>query len=124
MPLKIFKQFITYNLVGIVNTLFGFSIIFLLMYVGVSATFSNGIGYAVGALLSYTLNQKYTFAGMQHSTLLAVKFFGVLFIAYLLNLMTLRWLLENMNPYLAQVGAGVVYTICSFLLAKFIVFKV
>ena len=124
MTLKTFKQFIAYNIVGIVNTLFGFSIIFLLMYIGIDATMSNGIGYALGALLSYALNQKYTFSGTKHTTLLAVKFFGVLFIAYLLNVLTLRWLLESMNPYLAQIGAGGVYTVCAFLLAKFMVFKV
>ena len=111
-------------MVGIVNTLFGFSIIFLLMFLGVGATLSNAIGYALGALLSYLLNKKYTFGGAKHSTLLALKFFSVLFIAYLLNLFTLQWLLESINPYLAQIGAAVVYTLSSFLLAKFIVFKV
>ncbi|WP_294955249.1 GtrA family protein [Sulfurovum sp.] len=124
MPVKTLKQFVTYNLVGIVNTLFGFSIIFVLMFAGVGATSSNAVGYALGALLSYILNKKYTFGGVKHSTLLAVKFFSVLFIAYLLNLFTLQWLLGMMNPYLAQIGAGAVYTLSSFLLAKFMVFKV
>ena len=114
----------TYNIVGIVNTLFGFSIIFFLMFIGIGPTLSNAIGYALGAILSYMLNKKYTFGDIRHSTLLAIKFFSVLFVAYLLNLLALQWLLGLINPYLAQVGAAVVYTLSSFLLAKFMVFKV
>jgi len=39
-------QFFTYNIVGIVNTIAGFSIIFLLMFLGLNAIPSNIIGYA------------------------------------------------------------------------------
>ena len=123
MPLKTFKQFLTYNLVGIVNTLFGFSIIFSLMFLGVGATLSNAVGYALGAILSYFLNQKYTFKTDENSKKQAFKFFAVLFVSYLLNLAALQWLLTFTDPYLAQVGAAVVYTLSSFVLAKFLVFK-
>lgn len=116
-------QFITYNIVGIANTLVGFSIIFLLMFVGLSATLSNAIGYAIGAVLSYYLNKKYTFKSTTNSKTQAVKFFTVLFIAYILNFITLQWLLGSLNPYLAQLISAVVYTLSSFVLAKFLVFK-
>ena len=118
-----FKQFLTYNLVGIVNTLFGFSIIFILMFFGVGATLSNAIGYAFGSLLSYMLNKKYTFKSKEKSKTMALKFFSVLGLAYVFNFITLQWLLPLTNPYLAQVGAALVYTLSSFVLAKFFVFK-
>ena len=123
MPKKVLFQFFTYNLVGIVNTIAGFSIIFSLMFLGVSATMSNMTGYALGSILSYYLNKKYTFKTSKKSKTMAVKFFTVLGIAYVLNFITLKWLLTFMDPYLAQLCAAVVYTLSSFVLAKFFVFK-
>ena len=120
---KTFIQFVTYNIVGIANTLVGFSIIFGLMFAGLGATASNAVGYAIGAVLSYILNKKYTFKSTDKSKLLAVKFFMVLGVSYLFNLITLQWLLTFLNAYISQLIAGAVYTVSSFLLAKFIVFK-
>ncbi len=116
-------QFVKYNLVGIVNTTIGFSIIFSLMFLGVSAIVSNAIGYAIGAVLSYYLNKKYTFNSNDDSKIQALKFFTILFISYGLNFITLQWLLDFMNPYISQLISAVVYTLSSFLLAKFFVFK-
>lgn len=123
MPKKALLQFFTYNVVGIANTIAGFSIVFSLMFLGVSATLSNMIGYALGSILSYFLNKKYTFKTSAKSKIMAVKFFTVLGIAYVLNFVTLQWLLTFMDPYLAQFLSAVVYTLSSFLLAKFFVFK-
>ena len=116
-------QFLTFNLVGIVNTLFGFSLIFSLMFFGLSATLSNAIGYFFGAILSYFLNKKYTFKSTSQSKKEAIKFFTVLFISYIINFLTLQWLLTFMNPYYAQLISAIVYTLSSFILAKFFVFK-
>ena len=110
-------------MVGVVNTMFGFSIIFLLMYLGVSATTSNAIGYALGSLLSYFLNRKYTFNSEGERKREALKFFVVLAFAYGLNFLTLQWGLTLFNPYLAQFFSAVVYTLSSFVMAKLFVFK-
>lgn len=116
-------QFFTYNIIGIVNTIAGFSIIFLLMFIGLNAIPSNLIGYAIGAVLSYHLNKKYTFKSTENSKTQAMKFFSVLLLSYLLNLLTLKWLLDFFNPYLAQLCSAIVYTLSAFLLAKFMVFR-
>ncbi len=116
-------QFLRYNLIGIVNTLLGFSIIFFLMFSGVSATVSNAIGYAIGAVLSYYLNSKYTFKSKNKGKMQALKFFMVLGLSYLLNFITLQWLLGFANPYVAQLISAAVYTLSSFILAKLFVFK-
>ncbi len=120
---RIAAQFVKYNLVGIVNTTIGFSIIFSLMFLGVSAVLSNALGYAIGSIVSYYLNKKYTFESNENSKTQAIKFFAVLAVSYLINFAVLKWLLEFMNPYLAQLISAVVYTLSSFLLAKFLVFK-
>ncbi len=123
MDRKILKEFISYNIVGIANTLVGFSIVFSLMFLGLSAIKSNAIGYFLGAILSYYLNKKYTFKSTIDNKMQIIKFFSVLFFAYILNLLTLQWLLGFSNPYFAQFISAVVYTLSSFTLAKFIVFK-
>lgn len=115
-----------YNLVGMANTLIGFSIIIGLMYIGFSATLSNMIGYAIGAVISYMLNSRYTFSTISSKANKKenmIKFFMVLGLAYVLNFVTLQYLLPLLNPYLAQLGAAVVYTVSSFLLARYFVFK-
>jgi len=109
--------------VGIVNTLFGFSLIFTLMFVGLSATLSNAIGYFLGAILSYYLNKKYTFKSTTPSKMEALKFFSVLLVSYIINFITLQWLLTFTNPYYAQLISAIVYTLSAFILAKFFVFK-
>lgn len=118
-----FLQFLKYNIIGIVNTLIGFSIILGLMYVGLSATVSNMVGYAIGAFISYILNSKYTFPSSQKSKEAMLKFFMVLGIAYILNLITLQWLLTRIDPYLSQCISAIVYTVSAFILARTFVFK-
>lgn len=93
------------------------------MFMGLNAISSNLIGYAIGAVLSYHLNKKYTFKSTKNSKTQAMQFFSVLLISYLLNLLTLQWLLNFLNPYLAQLCSATVYTLSAFLLAKFMVFK-
>lgn len=94
------------------------------MFFGLSPTVSNFIGYFFGAILSYNLNKKYTFKSKGNSAKQALKFFMVLAISYLLNFSTLQLLLHNsFNPYMAQLISAIVYTLSSFILAKFFVFK-
>ena len=115
-------EFIRYNLVGIVNTIVGFSIIFSLMFLGVTPVISNLIGYIIGSILSFYLNSRYTFRA-KPTKRDAIGFFTILFFSYCLNLLTLKWLLDIINPYLAQFFSAVVYTVSSFLLVKFTVFR-
>lgn len=115
-------QFFRYNLVGVVNTLLGFSIVFGLMFLGLSPLVSNAIGYGVGAMFSYILNGKYTFKSTASHGKIIFKFFGVLAVAYSLNILILQTLLPSTNPYLAQLISGVVYTLSSFLMMRFFVF--
>ena len=93
------------------------------MFLGLEPMVANAIGYFFGAILSYTLNKKYTFKSHDKNHVEALKFFMVLFVAYVLNALTLQYLLPLMNPYYAQLIAAIVYTLSSFMMAKFIVFS-
>ena len=117
------KQFIAYNIVGIINTAVGFGLIVLLMLLGISPVVSNMVGYGVGAILSYYLNSKYTFGEKSRSMNQGVKFFSVLLLAYGLNMVMLQWMLGMFNPYMSQLIAAVVYTVSAFLMVKLLIFK-
>jgi putative flippase GtrA len=119
-----FFEFIRYNLVGVINSVAGFSIIYILMFFGVTPTMSNAIGYSIGSIISYYLNRKYTFKSALKSKIVMFKFFLVLAISYGLNLLTLKYLITIINPYLAQIGSAIIYTLSSFLLIKFTVFNI
>ncbi|MCF6192763.1 MAG: GtrA family protein, partial [Kangiellaceae bacterium] len=115
-----FIQLMQYNLVGVVNTLIGFSMIIVLMVIGVSPVKSNLLGYGMGALLSYYLNSQDVFHDDKNITQ-ALRFFVVLGLAYGLNYIVLQWLIHFLNPYLAQFGAALVYSISAFILMKIVV---
>ena len=123
MRLQTLREFLSYNAIGIINTFIGFSLIFILMYLGMSAEKSNAIGYGIGAIVSYFLNSKYTFKQQGYSPIHMVKFFAILVIAYMLNVIVLQILLPVMNAYIAQIFSAIVYTISAFILAKYVVFK-
>jgi len=115
------KEFLTYNFVGIFNTIVGFGIIFVLMFFGLDAKISNAIGYTIGAVVSYILNSRYTFKS-QTSVSLALKFFGVLLVSYIINFVVLSYMLVYTDAYISQIISGIVYTLSSFVLAKYLVF--
>ena len=50
-----------YLLVGVINTIFGYAIIFTLLYFGVIAKISNFIGYFVSIFISFYLNKYFSF---------------------------------------------------------------
>jgi putative flippase GtrA len=118
--------FIRYNIIGIVNTLTGYSIIYFCMYaMDMGPEKSNFIGYTIGLIVSYLLNKKFNFRTSTSVYKEMPVFLAVFAVCYVCNLMTLRMaihLLES-NPYVAQLLAGVVYTIMSFLLYKYLVFR-
>lgn len=116
-------QFLRYNIIGIVNTLFGFSIIAILMILEFDEIQSNFLGYLFGSILSYFLNTKYTFKS-NRTLHQAFKFLTILIICYILNLLTLKLLLSvKINPYIAQAVSMIVYSISSFIIIKLTLFK-
>lgn len=110
--------------VGVINTLFGFGIIFALMFFGLSPELSNVAGYSFGVCLSYLLNKFFTFKSRAKKGAEFLKFVISMLTAYILNFITLKVLLEfQINAYLAQIISGGVYTLSGFLLSKFWAFK-
>ena len=121
----IYAHFYKYLLVGVINTIVGYGVIFSLMYLGISPEISNITGYGIGISVSYLLNKTYTFKSKTHPKKEFPKFVFSLLIAYGLNFLTLILCIRvfNINPYISQVLSGGVYTISGFLLSKYFAFK-
>ena len=118
-------MFLKYLLVGIINTIVGYGIIFFLMFVGVSPEISNIVGYAVGISVSYVLNKIYTFQSKAHPKKEFPKFVLSLLASYTLNFLTLVLCIHilKINPYISQIISGAVYTLSGFVFLKYFAFR-
>ena len=116
--------FLRYVLVGCANTLIGLSVIFLCMALGLSPVPANAIGYAVGLLVSYLLNRRFTFRSRVPLGSGAVRYAAVVACAYALNLAVLLIAIHMLaiNAYIAQtLGVGI-YFIAVFVGSSLFVF--
>lgn len=119
------KQLSRFVLVGALNTLLGYAVIFGCMYIGgFSPELSNLAGYGVGLTTSYLLNRSFTFASRQRVGHEAVRFFAVFLAAYAVNFATLLVLvrLAGVHPGVSQILAGIVYVGAFYLMSKHFVF--
>lgn len=119
------KQFIRFSIVGVLNTVIGYALIFFFMLVlGWSPEFSNIAGYTICLVSAYSMHRYYAFQSNGGRFKEFGRFISVFLIAYSLNFIALRELisLNWLSPVLAQVGAGAVYVAASFTLYKLIVF--
>ncbi len=119
------NSFIKYGLIGVINTIFGYGIIFILIYFGVVAEISNFLGYFFGFFLSYYLNKKYNFKSTRSHKEDLPKFIAGMGIAYILNLLTMviAYRVLGIDVYISQIIAGVVYTLSGYILSKVWIFK-
>lgn len=117
---------IKYILIGVINTLFGYGVIFLLIYINIEAEIANFIGYLLGFFLSYYLNKKYNFKSSKSHREDLPKFIISMAISYILNLtvMVISYRVLDIDVYISQIIAGVVYTISGYILSKLWVFKI
>lgn len=114
-----------FGLVGIANTVVGYSVILLGLWVGVGDYWANAAGYAVGFVLSFVLNRRFVFrvdgpAGRGE----VLRFLLAVAIAYGANLGVLtagRELVGREHPlvHLCAIGA---YTAVFFVLSSTFVF--
>ena len=119
-------QGVRFGAVGLVNTFSGLLVIYSLKYLaGTSDVKANAIGYAVGMLVSFSLNRRWTFAHRGAPSRSIVRFLAAMLVSYGVNLLTVLVALRGLglNAYVAQVLGVVPFTITSFLLCKFWVFK-
>lgn len=120
------KSFFLYCLVGVFNTFVGFGVIFALTFLGLMPEAANFLGYCIGIVCSFFLNNAITFSQSKISKAKGLSKFALsMGVAYFVNLgvLFLSYRVFELNVYLAQAFAGVSYTLCGFVLSKVFVWK-
>ncbi|MGX3011484.1 GtrA family protein [Helicobacter sp. 23-1044] len=127
---EIFKPFFSkyfgkYLLVGVANTIFGFGVIFALMFCEAMPEIANFLGYICGIILSYFLNKNFTFESKNSHRHDFWRFCVAMGGAYLINLIALIIAHRAffIDKYTAQIIAGIAYTLSGYVLNKFFVFR-
>jgi putative flippase GtrA len=113
-----------FSIAGVINTAFGYVVIFGGMALGLSPYVSNFAGYLIGLFCSFFLGRRFVFLASGNSGRQLVRFFITFCIAYFFNLGTLYFCLQlGVNNLVSQVIAGVIYLIVMFAFSRIWVFK-
>jgi putative flippase GtrA len=118
-------ELLRFALVGVANTAATLIVIYALMAVNTNLYMANFVGYAIGLLISFTLNRRWTFRSSNATDLLLVRrFLLAVGAAYCVNLLMVFLSVRiGLSPYIAQLAGMPAYTACFYLLSKFYVFR-
>lgn len=110
---------------GALNTIAGFSLIFLLMALGVSPFLANAFGYLFGLILGFFVSKKLVFRSQGHVTSEGLRYLAAFVACFVMNLFVLQFALDSMhwNAMPAQLLAAAAYTIIMYLMTRFLVFR-
>lgn len=114
---------VRFSIVGVANTAVGAAVIAGAALLGASPMVANVVGYAIGLLVSYVLNSRYTFGhrggGRSHLPRYMVAFL----VAFAANLTAVAAAVAlGLPAALASVAGVPVYVVLFFLLCQFWVF--
>ena len=120
----LYAEFTRFLLVGVTNTLMGFSILLLCQNIlFIDPYISNFLSYVICSYIGYTLHSKFTFK-VKATKFQSLKYLLVILIAWTLNIITLRFnLLLGTNKNIAQAISIVVYVLSSYFMNKLLTFK-
>lgn len=119
-------RLLRFGLTGLANSAVGWAVIFGGLWAGMSGLAANAAGYAVGLVLSFTLNRRFVF-GVTGKVRAGevLRFIAAFAIAYGVNvavLLAAQGVLGEGSP-LAQLPAIGAYIVIFFLLSQFVVFR-
>lgn len=119
------RQFVRFAAVGVAATSVHYAILIALKeWAGTGPVLATTAGYAVGAVVSYTLNRRFTFEVRPAYGAGLVKFLGVIFVGALINALIVALLVAAGAHYLvAQVIATGLVLIWNFLVSRALVFR-
>lgn len=110
------KKEIRFLFVGVLNTIFGYSVYALLCYMGFALFISVTISTILGTFHSFLWNKFYTFESKEKSITEILRFITVYFMAYLINLGVILYFshYHNVDKYLLGIVGIFVSTIVSY----------
>lgn len=119
------RQITRFGAVGLLNTMIGVAIIFLLHKgLGAGLILSNAVGYGCGLVVSYVLNGAWTFGYSPLSGASALRFGTLVIVAFTANLGVIYILLAAAAPYMVAQFSGVfTYSATVFVGMRYGVFR-
>jgi len=126
------KTFLKFVIVGIVNTLFGTAVMFVLYNVfNASYWLSSAANYLFGSILSYFLNKYYTFKYRDRNFRVVFRFTLIIIISYLVSYAIARPLTvailanqtEKLQENIAMIVGTVFFAGVNYLGQRFFAFK-
>jgi putative flippase GtrA len=123
---KLFKQFVQFGLVGVINTTVSFIIyeVFAIL-LNIDYLVSNIVSYVVGAVISFTLNKIWTFGSKEPVKKEAIVFLSVFIPCLALQNVFLILCKENLGlgKTISYILATGFYMIINFFGHKYITFR-
>lgn len=120
------KSFVRFLAVGVLNTSVGLATIYAAKYFAHFEDLeANVFGYAVGLIVSYSLNSTWTFEFKGHQLSALKRFLISFLVSYVANILVVMTCIKilDWNSYVAQALGMPAYTITNFLLCKYYAFK-
>lgn len=113
-------SFVRFVMVGVVNTLVGLSVMYLLLNgLGLSYWLSTFIGNSVGACVSFLLNRRFTFRSDGSVLNGFIRFVAVILICYFLSYSIgknlVPWLLSDYGSITSKVKTNLAVLFSTFL---------
>lgn len=116
------SQIISFIFIGIINTLFGYSVYALLLYLGLNYVISILGATLIGMLFNFKMIGKYVFNRNEYK--LMIKFFQVYAVVFFINISIVKlFKLLEFNDYFSGALAIIPVAIVSFILNKYYVFE-
>ncbi len=126
--IKIYRRFITYCLIGCINTIVDFLVFTLFSTVGLlSADICQALGYLAGVACSFLLNRSVTFKKDSTTSLFAqiVRFIFINAVSLVAGMLAINLLVNSgMNRYIAKIAVTILVAIINYLGYKIFVFGV
>ena len=120
------STFVRFVIVGLVNTVIGYSVIMILFHMaGLSYSLSYFLSYVVGVIVSFFLNRQFVFFSRNDKMLEFFRFLLAFGVSYGISYLALYILVENriLVENIAFFAGMVVYSTLFYLLNKHITFK-
>jgi len=115
------KRFLRFLVVGVINTLFSYTIYALLTFLGVHYSLSIFLANGLGVLFNYKTIGKFVFNVQENRFIF--RFFLIYLVIYILSVLSVKFLLQiQVNKYLAGGLIALPMAILSFTLNKKFVF--
>ncbi|WP_059119621.1 GtrA family protein [Vibrio sp. MEBiC08052] len=115
-------EFIKYLFIGLVNTIFGYSVYSIFIYIGLDYSIALMMATVIGVIFNYNTYRQILFNKKSKKTIF-IKFLSSYIIVYFVNLILLDHLNLLFNEYISQIICIPPVVIFNWVIFKYWVFK-